>query len=133
MQQKYVVSLDELTPRPVEGLPTVKLSYAIRPETVGSKNFSVNHVIYPPRMGSAVHAHQEEGWVVLRGQGFLKVEGQKYPFKARDLLYVPADVPHQVVNTGDEPLEILAITAPPINFETDLKVIEPFDPARHLS
>ncbi len=131
MKNKHVVSLDTLTPRPVEGLPTVQLSYAIRPETVGSKHFSVNHVIYAPGVGSAVHAHQEEGWVVLRGSGVLKVEGETHTFKARDLLYVAEGVPHQVINTGKEPLEILAITAPPINFETDLKVIEPFDPARH--
>ena len=133
MKNRYVVSLDKLTSRPVPGLPTVKLSYALRPETVGCKNFSVNHVVYPVGQGSAVHAHQEEGWVILQGSGWLKVGDKKYPFKARDLLYVPADVPHQVVNTGDGPLELLAITAPPIDFEKDLKVIEPFDPARHLA
>lgn len=56
------------------------------------------------------HRHDcEEVVLVARGSGELHLEGRVLPFGPDTTLVVPRDAPHQILNTGDVPLEIHGI------------------------
>lgn len=55
------------------------------------------------------HVHDgEEVVVVSRGRGELRVGETRLAFAAPCTLIAPAGVPHQIRNTGEEPLELVA-------------------------
>ncbi len=58
------------------------------------------------------HTANEEALYVLEGSGVLRHESGESELKEGDYVVLPADESggHQVVNTGDEPLEILAVS-----------------------
>ncbi|MCC7413916.1 MAG: cupin domain-containing protein [Gammaproteobacteria bacterium] len=61
--------------------------------------------------GAATPAHRhdcEEVIVVASGHGELHVEGRVYRFGADCTLVLPASVDHQLINTGSEPLHLIA-------------------------
>jgi len=71
-------------------------------------------IVAPGKRGCPYHLHhaQEEMFVVLEGQGHLRVAGEMLPVKAGDVVFVPPgrDYPHQFVNTSDLPLKYLSIS-----------------------
>jgi uncharacterized cupin superfamily protein len=58
------------------------------------------------------HYAQEEAFVVLSGEGTLRVAGEMIPIKAGDTIFIPPgpEYPHQIINTSDVPLEYLSIS-----------------------
>ncbi len=55
----------------------------------------------------------EEALVVLRGRGEARLEGQPgRAIEAPMLVYIPPATRHNVVNTGDQPLEYVYVVAP---------------------
>lgn len=54
------------------------------------------------------HVHGEEAIYILRGSGFLVVDGRRYDFKAGTVLHVPYMSEHRLVNTGTEPVAYLS-------------------------
>lgn len=58
------------------------------------------------------HLAQEEMFVVLQGQGHLRVAGEMVPVKAGDVVFIPPgpEYPHQFVNTSDAPMTYLSIS-----------------------
>ena len=71
-------------------------------------------VLAPGMRGCPYHLHhaQEEAFVVLEGQGTLRVAGELLEIKAGDVAFLPAgpDYPHQIINTSDAPLKYLSIS-----------------------
>jgi len=62
-----------------------------------------------------VHRHDcEEAIVILEGSGTLTIEGQDTAFGPNSTLIIPADVIHQIVNTGNTKMVLIAAlsTAP---------------------
>jgi quercetin dioxygenase-like cupin family protein len=62
-----------------------------------------------------VHRHAcEEAIVILEGSGTLTIEGQDTAFGPNSTLIIPADVIHQIVNTGNTKMVLIAAlsTAP---------------------
>jgi uncharacterized cupin superfamily protein len=57
------------------------------------------------------HYAQEEAFVVLEGEGTLRVAGEMLAIRAGDVVFVPPgpDYPHQIVNTSAAPLKYLSI------------------------
>ena len=43
----------------------------------------------------------QEGFLVLRGECLVIVDGQELPLKQWDYFHCPADVPHAIVGAGD--------------------------------
>lgn len=125
--KRVVIRPCEIAPEKIEGFgPGFMMKNPISPHTVGAQNLRVGYNIFPPRSGTAIHSHPgEEAWYVLRGQGFLRVFGRKYNFEAGCFMFVPAQVEHQVVNTGDESLEYIFVVSPPFDVSDNL-IIEPF-------
>ncbi|MFY0546282.1 cupin domain-containing protein [Brevibacillus sp. H7] len=80
----------------------------------GSEKFYVNvDKISPGSKSAKYHAHskQEEFFLILSGNGTLRMNGQEYPVKKGDFVAKPAgrDIAHPFINTGTEVLEILDV------------------------
>ena len=58
------------------------------------------------------HHAQEEMFVILEGEGSLRVAGEVLPLRAGDTVFIPAgpDYPHQIINTSAAPLKYLSIS-----------------------
>jgi uncharacterized cupin superfamily protein len=68
----------------------------------------------PGTRGCPYHLHhaQEEMFVVLEGEGTLRVAGEMLPLRAGDVVFIPAgpEYPHQILNTSRAPLKYLSIS-----------------------
>lgn len=131
---RHVLHLPDLPEESLSALGSaVTIKRVINPELVSSTSLSINALRLPAGFGLPVHVHykSEEAWVVLEGKGIIRVDGEDHLFEAGDILYVPAGMSHQVVCRGTTVLRYLAITSPPIDFEHDNIILEPFDPSRH--
>ena len=71
-------------------------------------------VLAPGKRGCPYHLHhaQEELFLVLEGEGSLRVAGELLPVKTGDLVFIPPgpDHPHQFINTSAAPLKYLSIS-----------------------
>lgn len=68
----------------------------------------------PGKRGCPYHLHhmQEEMFVVLQGEGHLRVAGEWLPLRAGHVVFAPPgpEFPHQIVNSGDAPLRYVSIS-----------------------
>lgn len=71
-------------------------------------------VIAPGKRACPYHYHhaQEEMFVILKGQGTLRVAGELIPVREGDVICIPPgeDLPHQLINTSQEDLAYLSIS-----------------------
>jgi uncharacterized cupin superfamily protein len=71
-------------------------------------------ILAPGMRSCPYHLHhgQEEMFVVLDGEGSLRVAGEMLPIRAGDVIFVPPgpEYPHQIVNTSQAPLKYLSIS-----------------------
>lgn len=82
----------------------------------GSEHLVAGLTVFPQGEASSMHEHpeSEELDLVLAGRGeVVWGEGQRRPFAPHDVMFIPKGVPHQHVNTGDEPLVLLWCYTPP--------------------
>jgi uncharacterized cupin superfamily protein len=78
----------------------------------GSERLYVNiDCVKPGGQSAKYHSHslQEEFFLVMKGTGSLRIQGQTVPVRAGDFFAKPAGkgIAHQFVNDGTEVLEIL--------------------------
>lgn len=81
----------------------------------GSERLCVNIDVVPPGgVSTEFHAHsaQEEFFYILSGQGTLRTNQDEKTVTQGDFLAKPPDLdtPHQFINSGSVPLEILDIS-----------------------
>jgi uncharacterized cupin superfamily protein len=71
-------------------------------------------IVAPGKRSCPYHYHlaQEEIFVVLEGQGSLRVAGEMLPLRAGDVVFIPPgpEYPHQLINSSDAPLKYLSIS-----------------------
>jgi uncharacterized cupin superfamily protein len=71
-------------------------------------------VLAPGKRGCPYHFHhaQEEMFVILEGEGSLRVAGQMLPVRAGDVIVIPPGpaYPHQFINTSDAPMRFISIS-----------------------
>lgn len=71
-------------------------------------------ILAPGKRGCPYHFHhaQEEAFVILEGEGSLRVAGEMLALVAGDTVFIPPgpDYPHQIVNTSAAPLKYLSIS-----------------------
>jgi quercetin dioxygenase-like cupin family protein len=70
------------------------------------------------------HLHGEEAIFIERGAGFLVLDGQRYDFHRRTIFHIPYRSPHQLVNTGDEPVVYVSGLAWPLETAVNLGHLE---------
>jgi uncharacterized cupin superfamily protein len=70
-------------------------------------------IVAPGKRSCPYHFHhaQEEMFVIVEGQGTLRVADELLPLRAGDVIFIPAgpDYPHQIINTSGAPLKYLSI------------------------
>ena len=64
-------------------------------------------------IGEEVHADHDQFLRLEAGAGEAWIDGNRAPVKADDAIIVPAGARHNVVNTGDTPLRLYTLYAPP--------------------
>lgn len=71
-------------------------------------------IVAPGKQSCPYHFHhaQEEMFIVLQGEGTLRVAGERVPIKAGDVIFIPPgpEYPHHIINTSDAPLHYLSIS-----------------------
>lgn len=82
--------------------------------TAASKLGASIDILAPGKRSCPYHLHhaQEEMFVVLEGQGTLRVAGERLAVKAGDVVFIPPgpDYPHQFINTSQAALKLLSIS-----------------------
>lgn len=87
----------------------------------GLQSFEIWRQTIDAGAATPVHRHDcEEVIVVLKGQGVCRCGEEEFHFAADDTVCIPPNVVHQICNTGDEDLYIMATLAmAPVRVETD--------------
>ncbi len=100
---------------PTQSLEWGAIKWYVAPETTPGAQMSFGEVVLLPRQGHDRHNHpaSEEVLYVLSGEGMQTLnDGEPFPVKAGDTIYVPAALFHSTVNTGWAPLRLLAVYNP---------------------
>ena len=70
--------------------------------------------VAPGKRSCPYHFHhaQEEMFIVVDGEGTLRVAGEMLPIRAGDVIFIPPgpDYPHQIINTSARPLKYLSVS-----------------------
>jgi uncharacterized cupin superfamily protein len=71
-------------------------------------------IVAPGQQSCPYHYHfaEEEMFIVLQGEGTLRVAGELLPIRAGDVITIPAgpEYPHHILNTSGAPLHYLSIS-----------------------
>ena len=103
-----------------QGLPTATFEWGaikwfVTPEQTAGSKLTFGEVVLLPGKGHDRHNHptSEEILYVLSGEGEQMLDdGEPFPVKPGDTIYVPTAVYHATRNTGWEPLRLLALYNP---------------------
>ncbi len=92
---------DSMSARLVEGTVAMKLGACIDSVAPGKRSCPYHF-----------HHAQEEMFIVIEGEGSLRVAGEMLPIRAGDVMFIPPgpQYPHQILNTSDAPLKYLSIS-----------------------
>lgn len=91
------------------------LAVKASPLKSNSEHLVVGTATLPPGFATRAHSHAaEEVAVVLRGSGWVDIDGVRHELSTGTLLVTPSDLVHVTHSTpGDEPLVVLWFYAPP--------------------
>jgi mannose-6-phosphate isomerase-like protein (cupin superfamily) len=64
-------------------------------------------------IGDETHADRGQFFRVEKGKGEVWIDGHRSKIKGDDAIVVPAGARHNIVNTGNKPLRLYTIYAPP--------------------
>lgn len=71
-------------------------------------------IVPPGKRSCPYHFHyvEEEMFIVLEGEGTLRVAGEMLPIRSGDMIFIPAgpEYPHQILNTSSAPLKYLSLS-----------------------
>jgi oxalate decarboxylase/phosphoglucose isomerase-like protein (cupin superfamily) len=103
--------------RPVQSLDWGALKWLVSPDNTPDAALTFGEVVLLPGKGHERHNHpeSEEILYVLSGEGdqMLDDGGENwFPVRAGDTIYVPTAMFHATINTGWEPMRLLAIYNP---------------------
>jgi mannose-6-phosphate isomerase-like protein (cupin superfamily) len=64
-------------------------------------------------IGEETHTDRDQFFRVEKGKGEAWIDGHRSKIKSDDAIIVPAGARHNIVNTGEKPLRLYTIYAPP--------------------
>ncbi|WP_135366142.1 cupin domain-containing protein [Halosimplex halophilum] len=103
-----------------DGVPTQlfdwgKLKWMASPEVNDCERFSAGVVNLEPGKGHDLHTHPDSDEIlyVIKGEGEQTVDGDTREISTGEMVFIPEGVEHGTFNTGWEPLQLLAVYAPP--------------------
>jgi mannose-6-phosphate isomerase-like protein (cupin superfamily) len=75
-----------------------------------SDTFTLARFVVPAGLASTPDTHEvREMWVILRGEGRLKLDGEETRVRAGEVLYFDSLQTHQLINEGEEAVELLSM------------------------
>lgn len=88
---------------------------AFRREVITGEHEQVVVMTIPPggEIGEEVHGDTDQVLAFVDGTGEAVLDGETSRIGPNDLVFVRAGTRHNFVNTGDQPLRLLTIYAPP--------------------
>jgi oxalate decarboxylase/phosphoglucose isomerase-like protein (cupin superfamily) len=109
------------------------IKWLVTPTTTPGARLTFGEVLVMPGKGHSRHNHPdaEEILYILSGEGEQMVDdGEPFTVRAGDVMYIPAGVFHATLNTGWEPMRLIALYNPG-GSELGLMELEDFreDPA----
>lgn len=115
LREKLVRNIHELPMEELSRSPLYRSRMAGVSEGTAATQLGCGYDIVPPGMRSCpYHFHwaQEEMFVILEGEGTLRVAEEHIPVKGGDVLFIPAGpgYPHHLINTGLRDLKYLSIS-----------------------
>jgi len=64
-------------------------------------------------IGEEVHEDGDQFFRVEKGKGEVWIDGKRSKIKSDDGILIPAGARHNIINTGDKPLRLYTLYAPP--------------------
>jgi uncharacterized cupin superfamily protein len=119
LRVKLVRNMDEIELRDMQRAPLYETrgGRVIGPGVAGAvaRKLGASIDIVPPgKVTCPYHFHyaQEEMFVILEGEGTLRVAGEHVPVQAGDVIAIPPgpEFPHQLINTSSASLKYLSIS-----------------------
>jgi mannose-6-phosphate isomerase-like protein (cupin superfamily) len=88
---------------------------AFRREVLTGEHEQVVVMTIPPggEIGEEVHPDTDQVLVFVEGRGEAQLDGETSEIGPNDLVFVRAGTRHNFVNTGESPLRLITIYAPP--------------------
>jgi mannose-6-phosphate isomerase-like protein (cupin superfamily) len=88
---------------------------AFRREVITGEHEQVVVMTIPAggEIGEEVHSDTDQVLAFVDGRGEAILDGQRSPVGSNDLVFVRAGTQHNFINTGEEPLRLITIYAPP--------------------
>lgn len=99
----------------VEVVEIARSNQAFRREVLTGEHAQVVVMTIPPggEIGEEVHPGTDQVLMFVDGRGEAVLEGHKRGVAVNDLIFVRAGVRHNFLNTGQSPLRLITIYAPP--------------------
>ena len=96
----------------------------MHPDVHGNDRMSLAEATVPVGFETQRHRHRqaEELYHISRGKGQMTLGSEKFAVKTGDTVFVPPGIPHQIRNTGDDPLKILCCCVQPYSHD-DTQII----------
>ena len=81
----------------------------------GVEGLAVGMTILPPGKSSSFHSHDVEceTWIIVSGEGEVRVGEDRELVGPESVVFLPRNIKHQIINTGQEPLRMFWIYTPP--------------------
>ena len=101
-----------MTPAPHERELKVLISPSLQE---GVEGLAVGMTILPPGQSSSFHSHDVEceTWIIVSGKGEVRVADEREPVGPESVIFLPRNIKHQIINTGQETLRMFWIYTPP--------------------
>src|SRR5215203_1030739 len=120
LREKLIRNIDEVNwePSEREGLYAgVRSASVIGRRVAGAAATKLGasiDVVPPGKVTCPYHSHysQEEMFIILEGEGTLRVAGEMLAVRAGDVIDIPPgpEYPHQLINTSGAPMKYLSIS-----------------------
>ena len=101
-----------MMPEPHQRELKVLLSPSLQVDVEG---LAVGMTILPPGKSSSFHSHDVEceTWIIVSGEGEVRVGEERGLVGPESVVFLPRNIKHQIINTGQEPLRMFWIYTPP--------------------
>lgn len=99
----------------IDIVQAARTNEAFRRELLTGEHEQVVVMTIPPggEIGDEVHSDTDQVLMFVDGQGEGRLDDQASQVGANDLVFVRAGTRHNFVNTGDTPLRLITVYAPP--------------------
>ena len=108
-------SLSQATSREREGLVSHLL---LQKGDLPDSNLAITWVEVAPGSSQNQHRHEpEQVYVIIKGNGIMKVGEEESKVVPGDLVYIAPDVPHSIVNISKESLVYVSASTPSFDIQ----------------